>query len=305
MLKPEDTVVIGVFNHLDEPQIIQNYLLSLGVKKIISPSKYMHEFVNSNLDTYYLTSKKNEYASNAQLNIVSGLFKDDESIKILKSFVNYQKTGEVSHLRRSATHSSQYLGITLPPQAKKRWFLKKNRWVDVGSFDGDTIQSIRNLKSIKQDEFICIEPDIHNFTKLLLKMKELNATAITLNIALGADTRTVGFASQGESSSFVSDVDIKENFQNSIMQVALDTFAGNWNPTHIKMDIEGFEMQALVGAEKTLTDHRPRISVAVYHKPKDIIEIPIYLSKLLVDYDWHLRTYGAHGYDTVIYGIPK
>jgi FkbM family methyltransferase len=43
---------------------------------------------------------------------------------------------------------------------------------------------------------------------------------------------------------------------------------------HIKMDIEGAEQRALVGARETLAKYHPRLSLAAYHVPSDPVKIP-------------------------------
>lgn len=42
----------------------------------------------------------------------------------------------------------------------------------------------------------------------------------------------------------------------------------------IKMDIEGAERNAIVGAQRTLTRYRPRLAIAVYHRPDDPTAVP-------------------------------
>jgi FkbM family methyltransferase len=42
----------------------------------------------------------------------------------------------------------------------------------------------------------------------------------------------------------------------------------------IKMDIEGSEQRALMGAQKTIAKYRPRMALAVYHLPDDRERIP-------------------------------
>jgi FkbM family methyltransferase len=45
----------------------------------------------------------------------------------------------------------------------------------------------------------------------------------------------------------------------------------------IKLDIEGAELAALQGAIKTLERDRPRLAVALYHRPMDLFDIPRWL----------------------------
>ena len=41
----------------------------------------------------------------------------------------------------------------------------------------------------------------------------------------------------------------------------------------IKMDIEGAEPKALIGAERTIREHRPQLAISVYHDLKHFASI--------------------------------
>lgn len=71
--------------------------------------------------------------------------------------------------------------------------------------------------------------------------------------------------------------------------------------TFIKMDIEGAEYRALLGAEKTIKKYRPRMALSVYHKPQDIIEIPALLLGYDDSYRFALRQYSSIADETVLY----
>ena len=73
--------------------------------------------------------------------------------------------------------------------------------------------------------------------------------------------------------------------------------------TLIKMDIEGTEMEALEGAEKTITKWRPDMAISVYHKPEDIYEILAYILRLVPQYDVYLRHYMLGKAETVAFFI--
>ena len=49
----------------------------------------------------------------------------------------------------------------------------------------------------------------------------------------------------------------------------------------IKMDIEGSELKALMGAEDIIKKCKPKIAVCIYHQPEDIWTIPYYLKKIV------------------------
>ena len=66
-------------------------------------------------------------------------------------------------------------------------------------------------------------------------------------------------------------------------------------PTFIKMDIEGAEKEALIGAEQIIRCHKPKLAICVYHKPEDIYVLPELINSFREDYRFYLdlRKYGS------------
>lgn len=78
----------------------------------------------------------------------------------------------------------------------------------------------------------------------------------------------------------------------------------NGNPVSvIKMDIEGSELEALKGAERTIKKFKHGLAICVYHKPEDIIEIPSKILELNPDYKLYLCHYSYVDTETVLYAI--
>ncbi len=75
----------------------------------------------------------------------------------------------------------------------------------------------------------------------------------------------------------------------------------------IKMDIEGSEQKALLGAQNTILNDRPQLAISIYHSLDDFTKIPIYLSNLLKDknYSFRLGHYSPKIHETVLYAIPE
>lgn len=74
----------------------------------------------------------------------------------------------------------------------------------------------------------------------------------------------------------------------------------------IKMDIEGVELQALKGAEKTIIKHRPYLAICIYHHYNDLFDIPFYLAEILSDYSlevWHYSMFNNE--ESVLYAMPN
>ena len=299
-------VFIGVFNHKDNPIEIIEYLEGINAVKIVTPAQICIDFSEIEFSKYYLSTELSKFHSKKSLLKIINYLSDDTSKEVFKGFVSYQKTGDVRNLVRSATADVQYLGRTLPSPYKELWLAGKICWVDIGSFDGDTLRCIENFgRNMEKDEYICIEPDIKNFDKLLMFTSKLKSKVKLLNIAIGERSSVIDFVHEGTLSAHIQDKNSNLNLVSEVKISTIDNVCANLYPTHVKMDIEGSEMGALKGGAHTLIRCRPKLAISLYHKPRDIVEIPLYLMKLLPRYNWFIRCYGAHGYDTILYGIPK
>lgn len=71
----------------------------------------------------------------------------------------------------------------------------------------------------------------------------------------------------------------------------------------IKMDIEGAEKEAILGAKNTIIKFKPKCAISIYHKPEDIVEICRMLLEYNPSYKLYLRHYSLFWYDTVLYAI--
>lgn len=70
------------------------------------------------------------------------------------------------------------------------------------------------------------------------------------------------------------------------------------------MDIEGAELAALQGGAETIKRYKPKLAISIYHKPEDIIEIPIYIKSLVPEYKLYIRHYTNMYAETILYAIP-
>ena len=71
----------------------------------------------------------------------------------------------------------------------------------------------------------------------------------------------------------------------------------------IKMDIEGAELGALMGAENTLKKFKPKLAICVYHKGDDLITIPKYIKSVNENYKFFIRHNLTDCRETVLYAI--
>ena len=71
------------------------------------------------------------------------------------------------------------------------------------------------------------------------------------------------------------------------------------------MDIEGAELDALIGARRTLVRDRPILAIAAYHRASDLWTIPRLIKSIVPEYDLHLRRYAEDCWELVCYAIPS
>ncbi len=72
--------------------------------------------------------------------------------------------------------------------------------------------------------------------------------------------------------------------------------------TFIKLDIEGSEKKAILGAENHIRDDKPNMAIAVYHKPEDLWEIPLLIANM-GNYKFYLRHHTQFYHETVLYCV--
>lgn len=63
----------------------------------------------------------------------------------------------------------------------------------------------------------------------------------------------------------------------------------------IKMDIEGAEKDALLGASRHIAEDKPKLLISSYHLAEDIFEVPYLINEMRDDYKFYMRFNGHNG----------
>ena len=87
----------------------------------------------------------------------------------------------------------------------------------------------------------------------------------------------------------------------SISLRPIDQEIGERNISFLKLDVEGFELAALQGAEQAIRRCRPRMAVCAYHKLEDLLKIPKWILDLEMGYTLQLRMYSNEYLEIVCY----
>lgn len=72
-------------------------------------------------------------------------------------------------------------------------------------------------------------------------------------------------------------------------------------PHYIKMDIEGYEQPALLGAKRIIQQYKPKLAISLYHKIDDFITLPALIKSMVPEYNLYIGHYTVHHEETVLY----
>ena len=71
------------------------------------------------------------------------------------------------------------------------------------------------------------------------------------------------------------------------------------------MDIEGAEVDTLLGAQAVAAERSPVLAVCVYHQQDHVWKLPLLMRRLSPDYQLFLRPHVIESWDLVCYAVPK
>ena len=170
---------------------------------------------------------------------------------------------------------------------------------DAGAYVGSTVRKVLAATGGRFRSIHAFEPDRKSFASLE-SLHSLRLDTLTLhNAAVGDFTGTVSFLHSGTMGSHVGEGENSGDARITRLDDAVD------DVTFIKMDLEGFEKRALLGAAGLIRAHRPRMAVTGYHYADDLLEICDTIRRLAPDYALRLRHHSNYFYDSIIYAAPR
>lgn len=178
-------------------------------------------------------------------------------------------------------------------------------FVDGGGFIGDTAEEFIRQAGGRYDRVYLFEPNQE--TCLLAKCTFFRYGKVEV-IPKGLWSKECNLvfyqSSVAEGSSFSKPHNVVASPRLPV--TSIDAFFANktereW-PTFIKMDIEGAEKEALLGAADVIRRKRPMLAISAYHNPEDIYELPKVIQNICKGYCFALRQPVYGGFDTILYG---
>lgn len=172
--------------------------------------------------------------------------------------------------------------------------------IDCGAFYGDSLQEFidRDIGT----EYHCFEMDAEIFNILSQNVKE-NYSDKKENIYL----YLLGVGEKKKDIKYVSDMTgasrASNNGQKYAHIVDLDSVFKDKQVDYIKMDIEGAEESALMGARKLIQRDHPILAISMYHNFTQFVQVPLLIHQICPGYNIYIRHHRYTLDDTVCYAI--
>ncbi len=219
---------------------------------------------------------------------------DQKSIEAFDDYIYQKLSGEYF----KPFDKGQYFDSDIIGMAKGEVF------VDCGAYNGDTMDafiSIMRKEAIDDYRIFAYEADKANSDKIVAKYGNDSRIKV-FDIGVWNRSDVIYF----EDGSNVHSHAISNGDTTGMNQIRVDSIDNTLNGesvTFIKMDIEGSEVEALHGAEKTIRMSHPKLAISVYHKRDDLINIPSLIKSISPDYRFYFRNYHQCGSEAVLYAV--
>lgn len=198
---------------------------------------------------------------------------DEESKRVYLDILSFKVSGKIEYLLRSFGEKDKVYSEILK-------LTDNEEIIDLGAYDGDTIREFTAATNGKYKHITALEPDAKSYKKLL-KNTDGMENLTTLNMGAWSKKDTLIFSADAGRNSKLS------SSGTSVEVTDIDSL--NIPATFIKMDIEGSEMKALEGMEKTIKSQLPKLYICAYHRNEDLFALPLKVWELNENYKIYFR----------------
>lgn len=224
-----------------------------------------------------------------------GLFSDENSCLTLLNVLMYRLTQNRDYALRAYGMDPQYFIEGFRGLGPEEVF------VDCGAYIGDTFVDYCRVNAPPRAAYL-FEPDEKNLAtmdRVLTTCKEKTDLHI-IDKCVSDISGTLSFVSGKHEGSHIAG----DGAEGGITHLAATTLddAISEDVSFIKMDIEGAEKSALIGAKELIHRSYPKLAICVYHTVQDLWEIPLLIRELFPEYTcYQLRHHTMSFGDTVLY----
>ena len=211
-----------------------------------------------------------------KIQAVYDMLEDDISRKTFADVINFKISGKIKYLNDCTSDRNEVYEKLIP--------LSENEiFVDMGAYNGDTTEEFIEACGGNYRHIYAFEPNPKNFRRISKKFPD-NDKITLFNAAAGSKAGTIKIsANEGRMAHTSSEGKTVE------IPVLLADEAVTEQATVIKLDVEGAEYDALLGAKKHISGGA-KILCSLYHRNEDMFELPLLIKK----FDPKLKLYIRH-----------
>ncbi|HTH94758.1 MAG TPA: FkbM family methyltransferase [Rhodocyclaceae bacterium] len=287
---PRDAIVVNCVSN-SKPRTAHMRIATHGIEKIISYADLCRSEPGRYPLLPFVEQTRNDLASNAaHWQALYDDLSDDTSRQVCNDILRYRLTGDYNVLagyeyRPWDQYFEDFIGRKL------------DVFVDAGGYDGDTAEQFCKRYPDYRRVYL-FEPSAANMIKArqrLSGVRDIEYVEQGVSDACG----TLSFSSELGSASIVS-----THGSVSIPVTTIDTYIKE-PVSLIKMDLEGWELNSLRGAENHIRTDSPVLAISAYHHPSDFWRIREYIRGFGLSYDLLMRHYSESWTETVLYFVPR
>jgi FkbM family methyltransferase len=231
------------------------------------------------------------------------LLADEKSKRVLKDLLTFKATADMACFQSYAHEGEEQY---FPPDLNTS--IDHRHIIEAGAFTGDTLKrwAAHMLRAdAKECSYRGFEPSRPTFELLRQTVdtlpEQLRSCVTIENAGVGKRADRLPLYGGDTAASFQSSAR-QATPQNFVDIVPLDRYIAS-KISCIVADIEGCESDLLCGADAIIHAAKPTLALCVYHKKKDIYNIPFQVADFSKRYRLYLRQHSDSYTETVCYAI--
>ncbi len=238
-----------LYNHINE--LAKKYVLLAPDVPVAGDGLFTYEYCLKNAD---------------KIDKVYNMLEDEKSRSVFADVVNFKISGKIDYLNNCTTPNSEVYDELIK-------LTDDEVYVDLGAYNGDTVQEFLGVTQNKYKSIHAFEPNEKNFKRMLKRVGDDYKNIYYYNGAAWSKSGEISFTDGVGRMTMV-----KEDGEKTVPCYAVDESVKE-QATLIKLDVEGAEHEAIIGAKRHIAGGA-KIICALYHRNEDMFDIPLQLIEI-------------------------
>jgi FkbM family methyltransferase len=274
-------------------------LTELGCDTIVPPAWLFWRYPEHLLPFYALDLPSKAVEQSADIRRCFSLLADSASQVEFVRQVQWRLSGDPGCLAPPVSEQQYLVSDVATPRTD-------DIVLDCGAFDGDTLRAWLEVRGATFDSYYALEPDPVSRGRLERSLEDLDPEIArrvrVLPFGVAGFTGPTTFAASGSLSSAIGTGD-----GITVDCVKIDDLGAQLDgrdPTFLKMDVEGAELDALTAGSALVKRAHPLLALAIYHRQDHLWKLPLKVKELWSGYQLYLRPHNEEGWDLILYSVP-